>query len=113
MADDHSTGSVCPATPIPDELGARQRLAENLKVLRLLHRWSQEALAEAAQLHRTYVGGIERAERNVSLDNLERLAGAFGLTIPELLQGLDGHAVGERLLANIRRTLAPRGGRHG
>lgn len=84
---------------------ARRRLAENLRVLRLLHGWSQEELADAARLDRSYVGGIERARRNVSLDNLERLAGAFGLTVTELLQAPDARAVGERLLANIRKAV--------
>jgi transcriptional regulator with XRE-family HTH domain len=46
---------------------------------------SQEALADMCGLHRTYVGSIERAERNVSLDNIERLAGALRLDICDLL----------------------------
>lgn len=47
---------------------------------------SQEALAELANLHRTYVGSVERAERNVSIDNMERLALAVGVSLPKLLQ---------------------------
>jgi transcriptional regulator with XRE-family HTH domain len=46
---------------------------------------SQEALADLADLHRTYVGSIERRERNVSLDNVERLAAALDVDIVELL----------------------------
>ena len=46
---------------------------------------TQEDLAEKADLHRTYIGSVERGERNVSIDNMERLAGAVGLTIPDLL----------------------------
>jgi transcriptional regulator with XRE-family HTH domain len=42
-------------------------------------------LAARADLHRTYVGSIERRERNVSLDNVERLANALGVDIRELL----------------------------
>ena len=47
--------------------------------------WSQENLAEQAGLHRTYVGAIEREERNVSIDNLDRIARAFRIPIAELL----------------------------
>jgi transcriptional regulator with XRE-family HTH domain len=46
---------------------------------------SQERLAELAQVHRTYVGDIERGERNVSLRNIERLADALGLTMASLM----------------------------
>ena len=46
---------------------------------------SQEELADLASLHRTYVGSIERAERNVSIDNIEKLAVALGLTAADLL----------------------------
>lgn len=47
---------------------------------------SQEDLAELAALHRTYVGSVERAERNVSIDNMERLATAVGISLNLLLQ---------------------------
>jgi len=46
---------------------------------------SQEQLAEMTDLHRTYIGSIERAERNVSLDNVEIIAAALGVDIVELL----------------------------
>lgn len=65
--------------------GARDRLADNLRSARKALGLSQEALAEAAGLHRTYVGGIERCERNVSIDNIEKLARALHLDISELL----------------------------
>ncbi len=46
---------------------------------------SQEKLAEKVSLHRTYIGSVERSERNVSIDNVERIAHALGVDIAELL----------------------------
>jgi transcriptional regulator with XRE-family HTH domain len=43
-------------------------------------------LADLAGLHRTYVGSVERGERNISIDNIERLARALGVTAASLLQ---------------------------
>ena len=65
---------------------ARRIFAENLRKARQAKGVSQEALAEVAGLHRTYVGSVERAERNVSIDNMERLAAAVGAPLPALLQ---------------------------
>lgn len=64
---------------------ARQRLARHLRALRAERGLSQEGLADLAELHRTYVGSIERCERNVSLDNVERLATALEVDICDLL----------------------------
>jgi transcriptional regulator with XRE-family HTH domain len=47
--------------------------------------WSQEALAFECGLHRTFVAHCERQVRNISLDNLERLAAAFGVPVHTLL----------------------------
>ncbi len=63
----------------------RHLLAQRLRLLRTLRGWSQETLAEQAGLHRTYISGIERGERNLGLDNLDKLAQAFGVTVAELL----------------------------
>lgn len=64
---------------------ARDRLAHHLRVLRRARGLSQEELGARADLHRTYVGAIERSERNVSLDNVERLADALGVDVSKLL----------------------------
>ncbi len=50
---------------------------------------SQEALAELCELDRTYVGGIERGERNPSLRNIARLATALGVSLGEIMQGVN------------------------
>lgn len=65
---------------------ARGIFAAHLRRTRLAKGLSQEDLAELASLHRTYVGSVERAERNVSIDNMERLAKALGCHIAELLK---------------------------
>ena len=64
---------------------ARQIFGINLRYHREELRLSQEDLAEKADLHRTYIGSVERGERNVSIDNMERLVSSVGLTISDLL----------------------------
>jgi transcriptional regulator with XRE-family HTH domain len=85
---------------------ARKLLAQNVRVLRLMRGWSQEALAEAAELDRSYIGDIERARRNVSLDSLERLARAFGLTLTDLIREPDPAELGAQLLHRISGDIA-------
>lgn len=63
----------------------RTKLGQRLRHLRSVRGWSQQVLGEKAELHPTYVGGIERGERNVSLVNLGRLAEAFQLSLAEFL----------------------------
>jgi transcriptional regulator with XRE-family HTH domain len=58
-------------------LGLNQVVASNLRRLRKELGISQEDLAEKCGLHRTYVGAIERSERNITLQTLEKLAESF------------------------------------
>ncbi|MDD5240854.1 MAG: helix-turn-helix transcriptional regulator [Sulfuricella sp.] len=71
-----------PRTPSPS---LRAVLAENVRTFRKKHGYSQEGLADLCELHRTYIGSVEREERNVSLSTLEVLAQALKVSIPELL----------------------------
>lgn len=76
-------------SPVPTNsaknLRARRALGTAIKRMRGQKGLSQEALAAACGLHRTYVGGIERGERNVSIDNIERISIALGCSVAELL----------------------------
>ena len=62
------------------------QFGKQLRSLGSLKGMSQEQLAELADLHRNYVGGIERGERNVALRNILKLARALGVTPAKLLQ---------------------------
>lgn len=64
-------------------------LGDAVRQLRSAAGLSQEALAERCCLHRTYVGGIERGERNVSFGNLLKLAQALGVRPSELLMSAE------------------------
>ena len=67
---------------------ARVQLGEAIRKKRLQLGLSQERLAEKAGLHWTYIGGIERGERNVSLLNIVKIARALGATPSRLLTGI-------------------------
>ncbi|MBL0283363.1 MAG: helix-turn-helix transcriptional regulator [Zoogloea sp.] len=64
---------------------ARELLATNIVRLRREKGWSQEDLALEAGLHRTFVAHVERHARNISLDNIERLANALQVNVHILL----------------------------
>jgi transcriptional regulator with XRE-family HTH domain len=61
------------------------QLGKNLRTLRLNKGLSQEKLAELTGLHRTYIGGVERGERNISLVNLVRIARILEIPVAELV----------------------------
>lgn len=58
---------------------------ERVRLLRVKHNLSQEELAFRAGVHRTYIGMIERAEKNITLVNIEKVAKALNVSIAELL----------------------------
>lgn len=62
-----------------------QILADNIRTFRKTKGISQEELADMCNLHRTYIGSVERGERNVTLSTLEVIAGALHVSIPKLL----------------------------
>jgi transcriptional regulator with XRE-family HTH domain len=68
----------------------RARFGRRVRELRKARGLSQEQLAEKADLHYTYVGGIERGERNPALVNIGRIAAALGVSPAELFSALTG-----------------------
>ena len=65
---------------------AREILAVNLIRLRTERKWSQEILAFESGLHRTFIAHVERQARNISLDNIEKIAKAFNVEAFHLLK---------------------------
>ena len=70
-------------------MSARSNFSHNLKKIRLQKGFSQESLADECGLHRTYVSSVERGERNITVDSMERLAIALGVDIRDLLKPHD------------------------
>ena len=64
-------------------------LGENVRKYRRLLNISQEELAHRADLHRTYIGMIVRAEKNITLVNIEKIANALEVNIEDLLKHSD------------------------
>jgi len=62
----------------------KTKFGAKVRKLRLARGLSQEAFADICGLHRTYIGAIERGERNVSLENIEKIAKALGISIAAL-----------------------------
>jgi len=73
---------VASAAPLPS---ARERLAQRVRAYRLERDWSQAEMARHTGLHRSYIGAIEQARANASIDNIERIAIALGVDIADLL----------------------------
>jgi transcriptional regulator with XRE-family HTH domain len=64
------------------------KLGQRIRAARLDLDWSQEHLADKCEIDRSYIGGVERGERNVSFTTLCKIAFALGLTAPQLTKGI-------------------------
>ncbi len=62
------------------------QFGDKVRALRLEKGLSQEQLADRAGFHRTYIGMIERAEKNITLENIEKISKALGCKITELIE---------------------------
>jgi transcriptional regulator with XRE-family HTH domain len=70
------------------KISAKSLFGKALRALREERGYSQEELAERAGLHRNYVGGVERGERNVALENIVKLAAALSVRTRDLFDSL-------------------------
>lgn len=87
----------------------QRQLGRGLRALRDRTGLSQEAFADVLGIHRTYIGGLERGERNITLQTVERIAASLGVAPLDLLAG----SVAERSAvpaARQRRPATARGG---
>lgn len=82
----------------------QRQLGRGLRALRERTGLSQEAFADLLGIHRTYIGGLERGERNVTLQTVERIAESLGVTALALL---DGSAAAGGATPRRRRTETP------
>jgi DNA-binding XRE family transcriptional regulator len=81
----HDEAKLSPDAHNDSGLAARKLLAANLRSARAHKGLNQGELGALAGLHRTYIGGLERGERNVTIDIVARLAQALGYEVHELL----------------------------
>ena len=79
----------------------RVLVGERIRSLRKERGWSQEELGEKADLHHTYVGAVERGEKNASIDTLEKIAVAFNIEILDLFALAQGRMDVDRLRAHV------------
>jgi transcriptional regulator with XRE-family HTH domain len=83
-------------------------LGKRIHELRAARKWSQEEFAHVSGFHRTYVGQIERGEKNMSFDNLARVANSLEVTLSALLDGLENGGA-----ANLKSLQGNPGGHEG
>ncbi len=73
----------------------QQQVGRSLRTYREARGLSQEAFADALGVHRTYMGGVERGERNLTLKSLERMADRLGLDPLVLLSPVEANVQGD------------------
>lgn len=66
----------------------KKQFGKNIVTLRKERNLSQEDLAAISNLHRTYIGSVERGERNISIEAISQIAVAFKIDISELFKGI-------------------------
>lgn len=66
-----------------------QIFGENVRKARIKQKMSQQELANVADLHRTYIGMIERAEKNITMNNAQKVAESLNITLIDLLKNDD------------------------
>lgn len=71
---------------MPDDVV--RKVGRRIRELRQKKGWSQEELAEEANLHRTYIGQVERGEKSVGVENLFRIAKALGVPAAAIVRGI-------------------------
>lgn len=67
---------------------AKKRLGKRVAELRRKRGFSQEAFAHECGFHRSYMGAVERGEKNLTIAMIEKIAKAFGITFAELFKGV-------------------------
>ena len=79
--------SATPIIVLMDASSVKTLFGSRVRQLRLARGWSQEEFARQVGLDRSYVGGVERGERNISLENICLIAVGLGIAPAELFQG--------------------------
>ncbi len=92
MYDTYNPWYYCPCQVLNARMAKRAdiliKFGQQVRKLRKEQGYSQENFAYACELDRTYVGGIERGERNLSLRNIKRIADTLEISLAELMDGL-------------------------
>ena len=69
-------------------MGIAQTIGQRIRNYRLQNKLSQEELAERAGCHHTYIGQIERGEKNASIESIDKIASALGISLSKLFEFL-------------------------